>query len=125
MNIFKRVFYVLAICLFSSVVAAGQWTGPYTVASISSSAESCGSGCGSYYRLRVEVKEDPGTTCQLTNDSGVFVYYSSTINSWGLQWASILMSAQAQAKQVMIYDQGTCSSLGLRLLGVKLVSGND
>lgn len=49
--------------------------------------------------------------------------YLFTIDKFlGMQWGSILMSAEAQGKQVMLYDQGVCSSLRLVFVGVKIVS---
>lgn len=65
---------------------------------------------------------DLETACAVTNSSRTFVYYSSTINSWGMQRGSLLMSAEAQGKEVMIYDIGSCSSIGARFNGVRLLN---
>lgn len=117
---------VLTIIWLSGFASAGEWIGPFSIESVSSSAESCGTSCGSFYRLRVTVKEDLvgnlETACAITNNSRTFVYYSSTINSWGMQWGSLLMSAEAQGKEVMIYDIGSCSSIGAKFNGVKLLN---
>lgn len=88
--------FIVAILALTSLPAVAGWLGPYQVASVSASAEDCGSGCGSYYRLRVEVAINPQTSCQLTNDTKTFVYYASSVNQWGSDWMSLLVAAHAQ-----------------------------
>lgn len=110
------------VALFASGAAfSADWVGPFTIKSISSSAEGSSSS-SSFYRLRVEVNEAPQTGCAVTDGSGVFVYYSSTANSWGQHWMSLLMSAEAQGKKIMFYEKGTCSSIGLRFNGIQVVA---
>jgi hypothetical protein len=90
-----NILIVLLAFLLSPLAMSGEWSGPYAVASISSSAESCGSGSGSFYRLRVQVNEQTDTGCQITDETQTYVYYSSTVNAWGNQWSSLLMAAEA------------------------------
>lgn len=117
-----NILIALLAFLLSPLAISGEWSGPYTIASVSSSAESCGSGCGSFYRLRVQVNEQTDTGCQITDETQTFVYYSSTVNAWGNQWSSLLMAAEAQGLEVMIYEKGACSSIGSVLHGVKLLT---
>jgi|GEM_PF-3597949 hypothetical protein len=117
-----NILIALLAFLLSPFAISSEWSGPYTIASVSSSAESCGSGCGSFYRLRVKVNEQTDTGCDVTDQTQTFVYYSSTVNAWGNQWSSLLMAAEAQGLEVMIFEKGTCSSIGSVLLGVKLLT---
>lgn len=129
----KRFNFSVFISLFTILMASpasaewGQWYGPVTVSSFGHYLdEPAGNPIRS--KLFVKWKEDisvPG--CAASQAGKIASHKVPSPNAWNENWngtwQSLLMSAQAQGKRVMLYlNPGDChASLGANLLGVEVL----
>ncbi|MCG7496541.1 hypothetical protein MHO82_06680 [Vibrio sp. Of7-15] len=115
----KKLSFLLLMLFSTSSFAALEWMGPYTV-------KEAGSGAPAVYAvLTVHINEvdQLKTGCSLTDQTGMFSYWSRSLNDYFSLWQSALLSAQAQNKKVMLLaDTANCSEYGSYLVGVKVLS---
>lgn len=111
-----RGLVVLPLLFFSFQVFAAVWQGPFTIKDVRVHYE------GSYF-VTFEVNEDlVNQTCAHANANDSFAYQSLNENSKAM--LSLILSAQAQEKPVMVLVNTHCWTVGQGYWGIN-ICGDD
>lgn len=101
-----------------SANAETKWIGPYTVDDVS--VHYNGSAFGIYFSTIEDVTD---AYCLAGNQNDFFGY--AFMNSGSQAMHSVILSAQAQNKKIMVYVPSTyCNSGGQGFWGVKILGGS-
>ncbi|SHO56829.1 hypothetical protein [Vibrio quintilis] len=116
------LFFFLGLFLSCNALAttnAGtnqKWYGPFTINKIARYYDGA-------HRMTVHVKETPNTTCSVTNEEKKASYHYADNSDFSMQMFSVLATAQAQNKKVMLLlDHGCAANYGLNVHGVEILS---
>lgn len=119
-----KVFSVVVALIFSSPLFAetnagtGQkWYGPYTVDRV---ARYWDGG----HRMSVHVKEPMNTSCEVSNqEKKASYYYSAASYDFASDMYSVVVTAQAQNKKIMLLLDSACNPIyGLNVHGVEILT---
>ncbi|CAM3922692.1 hypothetical protein VA7868_00128 [Vibrio aerogenes CECT 7868] len=92
------------------------WHGPFTITKLARYYDGA-------HRMTVHVAETPNTTCSVTNEQKMATYHYDNNSDFSMQMFSILATAQAQNKKVMLLLDHTCAAnYGLNVHGVEILS---
>ncbi|MCL6270749.1 hypothetical protein M3P05_12525 [Sansalvadorimonas sp. 2012CJ34-2] len=117
---FKK--YILLLLFVPSLVFAGRWSEPLNVVNVEHFASQEYRSAGGYSLLKAVFNKDIADTenCKASN-SAVYPGDNNRPDVWTQPWLAILLSSQAQSKQVQIYIVGCFADAvlfnGVRVLG--------
>ncbi|MCG7499205.1 hypothetical protein MHO82_20270 [Vibrio sp. Of7-15] len=118
---------MMSLGITKTYAELGAWYGPVTVTSMGHYVDQ---PAGNHSRSKLFVKFNGSISipsCTVTEANNIVGYASPSPNAWNegwtTTWQSLLMTAQAQKKEVMLYLQkGNCNSkVGAQLLGVEVL----
>ncbi|WP_139281478.1 hypothetical protein [Vibrio aerogenes] len=119
-----RKLIILALGLMTSLsvfattnAGNGQtWYGPFTITKLARYYDGA-------HRMTVHVAETPSTTCSITNEQKMASYQTANDSNYSMQMFTVLATAQAQNKKVMLLLDRTCAAnYGLNVHGVEILS---
>ena len=114
-KLFFRWIFLLLLIVASPLLIAAEWQGPFTIKDVRVHYEN------NVYNVTFQVNEDlMNQTCSYANEKDSFNY--NAINDASNAMLSLLLSAQAQAKSVMVFVASACRVSGQSYWGVNVCS---